>query len=342
MTARRRTLVLAIITAALVLQDGLAANAQAPTPAKPGTAAPTPSAAAPKPAVVQPRRFASAEDAVQALVNALRAGDVKAMVGIVGSDGRALLVSGDPVLDRQSRERFLAAYDAVNSLVADGETTVLHVGRDDWPFPIPLVRDGDRWRFDVRRGRDEILARRIGQNELSTIQTCLAYVDAQREYYTEDRNGDGILEYARRFASAPGTRDGLYWRTQPGERPSPLGELVVRAWAQGYRREKGGPTPFHGYLYSILTAQGASAPDGAYDYLVRGHMMAGFALVAFPAQYGVSGVMTFIVNHDGVVYQKDLGPRTRDLATAMRRFDPDRTWTKTEVPEVAATDPVRP
>jgi hypothetical protein len=170
------------------------------------------------------------------------------------------------------------------------------------------------------------------------MQTCLAYVDAQREYYAEDRNGDGILEYAQTFASAPGKRDGLYWPTPPGQPLSPLGDLVVRARAEGYRRgASGGPTPFHGYLYRILTAQGPDAPGGEYDYIARGHMIAGFALVAFPAQYGVSGVMTFIVNHDGVVYQKDLGPGTRTIALAMRKFNPDATWTKTDVPELAVT-----
>lgn len=343
MTARVRTLVVATITAALTLQSGLATNAQAPAPAKPATpTAATPPSAAPKPTVIPPRRFGSAEDAVQALVSAVRAGDVNAMVRVLGSDGRALVVSGDPVLDQRARERFVAEYDAGHSLVATGETTVLHVGRDDWPFPIPLVKDGDRWRFDARLGRDEILARRIGRNELYTIQTCLAYVDAQREYYTQDRNGDGILEYAKQFASTPGARDGLYWPTQPGERQSPLGELVVRARAEGYRRETAGHTPYHGYYYRILTAQGPSAPDGAYDYVVRGHMLAGFALVAFPAQYGNSGVMTFLVNHDGIVYQKDLGPRTREIAMAMRAFDPDPTWTKAETPEITATNPIRP
>jgi hypothetical protein len=344
MTARFRTLVVvATITAALTLQGGLAANAQAPPPAKPATpTAATPPSATSKPPAAQSRRFASAEEAVQALVAALRARNTEAVVGILGRDSRSLVVSGDPVLDRQARERFLAEYDAAHNLVADGETTVLHVGRDDWPFPIPLVKDGDRWRFDARRGRDEVLARRIGRNELYTIQTCLAYVDAQREYYSEDRNGDGILEYARQFASTPGAHDGLYWPTRPGEPPSPLGELVVRARAEGYRRETAGHTPFHGYYYRILTAQGPSAPDGAYDYVVRGHMLAGFALVAFPAQYGNSGVMTFIVNHDGVVYQKDLGPRTRELAMATRAFDPDQTWTRAETPEITATNPVKP
>ena len=343
MTARSRALVLVTVTA-LALQHGPAASAQGPGPAKPeAPPAAKPPATTSKPAVVQPRRFASPEEATQALITALRTGEPKALVEILGSDGRALVVAGDPVADRRSRERFLEAYDAVNKLVARGETTVLHVGNEDWPFPIPLVKQGDRWRFDVRRGRDEIVARRLGRNELSAIQTCLAYVDAQREYYSEDRNGDGILEYATQFASTPGQRDGLYWPTQPGEPASPLGELVVRARAEGYRRgEGGGPTPFHGYLYRSLTAQGPEAPGGAHEYVTRGHMIAGFALVAFPDQYGVSGVMTFIVNHDGVVYQKDLGPSTRELALAMRTFNVGRTWTRAEIPELAATSPIRP
>jgi hypothetical protein len=217
---------------------------------------------------------------------------------------------------------------------------VIHVGTDDWSFPIPLVKVGEGWRFDPRQGREEIVARRIGRNEIYTMQTCLAYVDAQREYYSEDHDGDGLLEYAQHFASTPAKRDGLYWPTKTGEPPSPLGDLVVRARAEGYRRDQsGGPTPFYGYLYRILTAQGPGAEGGEYDYIVRGHMIAGFALVAFPAQYGVSGVMTFIVNHDGVVYQKDLGPGTRAAALAMRKFNPDGTWAKAEVPEVAATRP---
>jgi Protein of unknown function (DUF2950) len=331
--------VVTIIT--LVLGSNLPASAQAPAPAKPeAPAATAPPKAAPKVTVVTPRRFASAEEALQAFVAALRAGETKALVGILGSEGRALVQSGDPVVDRQSQERFLAAYDAASRLEASGDTTVIHVGTDDWSFPIPLVKVGEGWRFDPRQGREEIVARRIGRNEIYTMQTCLAYVDAQREYYAEDHDGDGLLEYAQHFASLPGKRDGLYWPTKAGEPPSPLGDLVVRARAEGYRRDQsGGPTPFYGYLYRILTAQGPGAEGGEYDYIVRGHMLAGFALVAFPAQYGVSGVMTFIVNHDGVVYQKDLGPGTRAAALAMRKFNPDGTWVKAEVPEVAATRP---
>jgi Protein of unknown function (DUF2950) len=335
MIPRIRPLALTAL-AALTLLSNLPARAQTAPPAKPEAPAATAPPAPPKPVVVQPKRFASPDEAVQAFVAALRAADTKVLVAVLGSEGRTLVSSGDPVADRQSREFFLQAYDASSKLVPDGDRAVLQVGADDWPFPIPLVRQGERWRFDVRQGREEIVARRIGRNELYTMQTCLAYVDAQREYYSEDRNGDGILEYAQRFDSTPGKRDGLYWPTQPGELPSPLGELVVRARAAGYRREGPGPTPFHGYLYRILTAQGPAATDGAYEYLLRGHMIAGFALVAFPAQYGASGVMTFMVNHDGVVYQKDLGPSTRSMTSAMRTFNPDGTWERADVPDAGA------
>lgn len=306
---------------------------QTPTPPTPDTSA---TAQAPKPSApqpIQPKRFTSAEKAVDALVVALRAGDTKALTQVLGSDSRRLVSSGDAVSDRRLRERFLAAYDSTNRLVTTGTETVLRVGSDDFPFPIPIVKIGNQWRFDPRRGRDEIIARRIGRNELSTMQVCLAYVDAQREYYGADHDDQGVLEYAQKFASTPGKRDGLYWPTGPGEPQSPLGDFVVRAQAEGYRRaEGGGPTPYYGYLYRILTAQGADASGGAYDYVVSGHMIAGFGLVAFPVEYGVSGVMTFIVSHDGVVYQKDLGPKTRLTATAMRQFNPDKTWTKIEVP----------
>lgn len=333
---------LAVMVAALPLLCGTPATAQTPPPAKPeaAPAVTTPSAApapAPKPASVPAKRFASAEEAAQALVTAVRAGDVKSMLGVLGSEGRSLVSSGDAVSDRQLREKFLQAYDAGSRLIPYGTYTVLEVGADNWPFPIPIVKDGERWHFDVRQGREEIIARRVGRNELYTMQTCLAYVDAQREYYSEDRNGSGILEYAQKFASTPGKRDGLYWDTKPGDPLSPLGALVARARAEGYRRgESGRPIPLYGYMYRILTSQGPAAPDGAYDYVVKGHMIAGFALVAFPAQYGSSGVMTFIVNHDGIVYEKDLGPNTPALARAMKKFDPDTTWRKSDVTEVAA------
>jgi hypothetical protein len=321
-----------VALAALALAIGNPANAQTSAPAASTDAKP-----AAKPAAVAPRHYASADEAVAALVEALRAGHARGLVAVLGSAGRPLVKSGDPVVDVQNRERFLHAYEASHKLVAKGEAMELRIGADDWPFPVPLVKDAKGWWFDVRRGREEVLARSIGRNELYTIQTCLAYVDAQREYYAEDRDGDGLLEYATQFASTSGKRDGLYWETKPGEPPSPLGALVTRARAEGYRRKSEGPTPYHGYVYRILTAQGPAAREGAYAYVTSGQMIGGFALVAFPARYGVSGVTTFVVNHEGVVHQKDLGPRTRALALEMKTYNPDETWTKAEVTEVAAS-----
>ena len=246
---------------------------------------------------------------------------------MLGPEGQSLVYSGDAVADRNAANRFAAEYDHAHHIEAGGGKLVLHVGADDFPFPVPLVPDGPEWRFDTAAGKEEILNRRIGRNELDTIQVCLAYVDAQRDYYSQDRNADGLREYAARFASSSGKRDGLYWRTKPGEPPSPLGPLVVRARGEGYGGHQQG-TPYHGYLFRILTAQGPAASDGAYSYMAHGRMIGGFALVAYPAQYGVSGVMTFIVNHEGVVYQKDLGPDTASIARAMKLYNPDSTWKK--------------
>ena len=309
------------------------AQAPAPTPSKETSNAPQKeSATAAKAQPVQPKRFASAEEATEAFVAALRAHDTNALLGIFGSEARPVIFSGDPVADRRARDAFLQAFNAGHTLVAKGtDAMTLQVGSDEWPFPIPIVTQGERWRFDTRQGREEILARRIGRNELSTMQVCLAVVDAQREYYGEDRTGRGVLAYAQKFRSTPGKHDGLHWETKSGEPLSPLGDLVARARAEGYRRDQsGGPTPYHGYLFRMLTSQGPDAPGGAYDYIVRGYMIAGFGLVAYPAQYGVSGVMTFITNHDGVVYEKDLGPTTAALAASMRTFNPDKTWSKAD------------
>jgi hypothetical protein len=263
----------------------------------------------------------------------VRAHDRNALGDILGAQGRALVSSGDDVADRNAGQRFVAEYDTAHRLEGGGGKVVLYVGADDFPFPIPLVPDGPSWRWDVDAGREEVLRRRIGRNELSVIQVCLAYVDAQREYYAKSHTRSGILEYAQRFASSPGKHDGLYWPTKANEPPSPLGPLVTRAQAEGYARgtrAEAGRVPFHGYYYRILLRQGAHAPDGAYDYVVRGHMIGGFALLAYPARYGASGVMTFIVNHDGVVYQRDLGPETARAATAVTSFDPDSTWKRVD------------
>jgi hypothetical protein len=206
------------------------------------------------------------------------------------------------------------------------------VGSEDWPFPIPLVKKDEYWFFDTMAGKEEILNRRIGRNELNAIQVCLAYVDAQREYVLKDRDGNKLLEYAQKFISSKGKKNGLYWEVKEGEKLSPLGPLVAKAAKEGYigRKPVGKHTPYHGYYYKILKAQGKNAPGGEYDYIVKEKMIGGFASVAYPAEYGNSGVMTFIVNHDGVVYEKDLGKETEKIATAMKKFDPDKTWKKAE------------
>ena len=274
------------------------------------------------------KTFGSLDEAVNALVAAVRAADRKAMVEILGPRGNPLVWSGDGVADRSAFQRFIAAYDRAHRLEGGGGKVVLYVGDDDFPFPIPLVPDGPRWLWDTDAGDDEILNRRIGQNELSAIQVCLAYVDAQREYYSR---GKGLLEYAQRLESTKGKQDGLYWETKPGEPESPLGLLVAKARAAGYPLpSQGAPVPYHGYFYRILLTEGPDAPGGSYDFVVKGHMIGGFALVAYPASYGASGIMTFIVNQDGVVYQKDLGPKTAQLANAMKTYNPDKTWVPAE------------
>ena len=283
-------------------------------------------------AAAQQKTFASAEEAVKAAIAAARKNDDTELLAIFGAQAKELISSGDAVADKQRRERFLKAYDEKNRLVKEGENTVVVIGNKEWPFPIPLVKKGDNWLFDTEAGREEILNRRIGENELNTIQVLLAVVDAQREYAVKDRDGDALLEYAQKFISDAGKKNGLFWETKAGEKPSPLGPLVVQARGEGYTAKQSGgqPPPFHGYYYKILNAQGKNAPGGAYDYLVKGKMIGGFAVVAYPATYGNSGVMTFTVNHDGVVYEKDLGKNTEKTAPAMKLFDPDKSWKKVE------------
>lgn len=277
------------------------------------------------------RNFSTPEDAVAALVEAVRINDTGQLLAIFGAAERDLVVSGDETLDREARNRFLKAYDEKNRLqnVSDRKV-VLHVGKDDWPMAIPIVKTGRTWRFETKQGRQEILARRIGRNELAAIQVCLAYVDAQREH--AQRQSNSFLEYAERFASDPGKDNGLCWDAGEKENPaSPMGPLVARACRAGFAPGcRGEAAPYHGYFYRILTAQGKDAPGGAYDYIVNGRMIGGFGLVAYPARYRSTGVMTFIVNHDGIVYQKDLGKNTVKIAEAMSVFNPDPTWKKVE------------
>jgi hypothetical protein len=284
------------------------------------------------PAAQKQKTFSSPEEAVKAFIAAIKADDNKEVLAIFGSETKEVISSGDPVGDKQRRAKFIKAYDQKNALAKDGDKMVLSVGEKDWPFPIPLVKKGDQWVFDTKSGKEEILNRRIGENELSTIQTMLAIVDAQREYAMKDLDGDGILEYAEKFRSDAGKKNGLYWEAKEGEEPSPMGELVAGARTEGYIKAgtKDNPSPFHGYYYHILRSQGKHSAGGAYDYIVKGNMIGGFAVVAWPAKYGNSGVMTFVVNHDGVVYQKDFGKNTEKVAKAITKYDPDNTWKKAQ------------
>lgn len=283
-------------------------------------------------ATTRQKEFGAPEEAVKALLAAARAHNDKELMAIFGSGAKELLFSGDPASDKERREKLIAAYDKKNSIAKEGDKMVLIIGEKDWPFPIPLVKQGEKWIFDTKAGREEILNRRIGQNELFTIQTMLAIVDAQREYAMADHDGNGLLEYAGKFQSDPGKKNGLYWDVKEGEAPSPLGALVVQAKAEGYKRKgsKGNPVPYHGYYYLMLSRQGKNAQGGAFEYVVKGKQIGGFAVVAYPATYGNSGVMTFMVNHDGVVYQKNLGKNTAKTVKAMKSFDPDSGWKKAE------------
>jgi hypothetical protein len=277
--------------------------------------------------------FDSPEQAGEALLAAVQSGETSEMLRVLGKDARPVVDSGDPVDDGNKRSEFVAAYTAAHRWVTEiPEAATLVVGDNDWPFPFPLVNDNDGWRFDTSFGIEEILDRRIGENELAAIQASLAYVDAQREYYWENPDGEPILHYARSIVSTPGQKDGLFWESSEDEAPSPLGELFASARAEGYLLDgTAKPVPYYGYHFRTLTTQGEHAAGGAYDYLVGDRMIGGFALVAYPAERGVSGVMTFIVNHDGVVFSKDLGPDTDELATAMTTFDPDDSWTREEI-----------
>jgi len=273
--------------------------------------------------------YKSAQEAVDGLVAAVKAGNTEGIVAVLGPKGRELASSGDAVADAAARERFNTAYDESHELKQEGGArAVLVIGKEDYPFPIPIIAEGGTWHFDTVAGAQEILDRRIGSNELAAIEVMLAYVDAQREYAEVDRDGKGV-QYARKFSSDEGRKDGLYWPTAEGENESPLGPLVANARAEGYRRaaNSSAPAPYHGYVFKILTGQGKEAPGGARDYIVNGRMIGGFGLAAAPAEYGNSGVMTFIVDQDGSVLQKDLGPDSALIAAAMTEFNPDATWT---------------
>ncbi len=296
--------------------------------------------------------FPTPDDALKALTAAAQSKDQAALTSIFGPD-REKLLSGDPVQDTNALEHFAENLQKAAEIQrADDSKATLLIGEDKYPFPIPLVKQGDQWRFDTAAGMTEILNRRIGQNELAAIMTCRAYVVAQWEYFTQplDTTEDGLAVYAQRFISQPGRRNGLYWDAPEGATPSPFGNLVEEARAEGYSMGQNRPAasavkpasattqpsrprnPYHGYYFRILKAQGPHAPGGRFGYVINGHMIAGYALIAWPDKWGASGVMTFIVNQQGRVYQKNLGPKTAEVAAAIKEYDPDPTWTLVKEP----------
>jgi hypothetical protein len=306
-----------------------------------------PALAAQDPAQTAPPKqtlFSTPEDAVKALAAAAEAKDQAAMMAIFGPE-REKLLSGDPVEDRNALERFAATLRKSTSLEKAGDTRfTLLVGDDKNPFPIPIVKEGSQWRFDTAAGLEEILNRRIGRNELSAMMTCRAYVVAQWEYFTQplDTTEGGLAVYAQRFISTPGKHDGLYWDTPEGAPESPLGDLIDQRRAEGYSAGRGRSTaagtpgaaaparqrtPYHGYYFRILKQQGPHAPGGRFSYILNGHMIAGYALVAYPSKWGSSGIMTFIVSQQGRIYQKNMGPTTGQIGSAMTEYDPDPSWT---------------
>jgi hypothetical protein len=272
--------------------------------------------------------FASPELAADALAAAWHSGRSAEVLKIFGPAGDKLVRSGDPVAEKLAREKLAAAYDKQHRIDSESSSkAVLVLGDDAWPYPIPLVKRGAGWQFDVKAGAEEILNRRIGRNELNAIKVCHAYVEAQHDYAAKERQVSGLHEYAQKVASSEGKHDGLYWRAAAGEEESPLGQLVADAEAQGYGKASAeGRAPFHGYYYRILTKQGEQVPGGVRDYIVDGHMTGGFALVAYPARYGDSGVMTFVVNQEGIIYEKNLGPDTKTIAGRITVYHPDNSW----------------
>ena len=285
--------------------------------------------------------FATKDTAAKALAEAARGHNVAALTKILGPDAKNLVSSGDQVADRATGARIAAAYDQMHRFVGGSEGRVfIYVGAENWPLPIPLVQRRGKWYFDTSFGKQEILARRIGRNELEAMKVCAAVVAAQQQYFSQIQAGEDGKQYAQHFLSRDGKHNGLYWKTAAGEPQSPLGPLIVSASNEGYRRAAAGkPDPYHGYLYKMLTAQGAHAPGGAHSYLKDGKMTGGFAVLAYPASYRSSGVMTFLAGQDGVVYQKDLGPNTTKIAASIAAYDPDSSWQRVGQDQDTAESP---
>jgi len=277
---------------------------------------------------VAPTPFPSPQTAATALYNAVKQGDRKQALAILGPSVEEWLVTGDPVADRNAVKRFVAAYEQKHGFEMEGDAkAVLTVGQDDFPFAFAIIRKGALWRFDPEGGKEELLARHIGENELNAIEVLLSVVEAQFDYASQSVDKTGASQYARQFVSSPGKRDGLYWPVKEGENASPLGSLIANAVAEGYRRSTDKkPVPYHGYYYRMLLSQGPGAPGVPMDYVVNGRMIGGFAVLAYPAKYGVSGIMSFMVGYDGTVYEKDLGPETGSKAQGIRIFNPESSW----------------
>jgi len=275
------------------------------------------------------KTFANAQDAGKALYDAVKSGDKPAMEAVLGSSSASIISSGDEVQDKNNGDRFTQRYEQMNRWAKEinGNQTLI-LGAENWPFPIPLKKDpAGTWYFDTKAGLKEILFRRIGKNELAAIRVCDVLADAQDEYFSQTHDGDSVKQYAQKFTSDPGKQNGLYWKAAEGQPESPVGPLVAYATGEGYGGEKDAAQPFHGYFFRMLKAQGANVKGGAKSYIVDGKMTGGFAFVAYPAEYRNSGVMTFVIDQAGTVYQKDLGPQTADLAKQMTAYNPDKTWT---------------
>jgi hypothetical protein len=272
------------------------------------------------------KTFDSPGNAVQAMVLAAKAGDMNELMQIFGPESKAVLFSGDAVADRNTRQLAIQKYEEMHRLVTEPDKSVtLYIGAENWPFPIPLVNKNGAWLFDTAAGKKEILFRRIGRNEFATTDTLEMLVNAQKQYGSQTHDGDSVLQYAQKVLSDEGKHNGLFWKTSEGEPQSPIGPLVAKATAVGYKKTQDA-TPYHGYIYRVLLSQGKNAPGGAMNYLVDGKMTRGFAFLAYPVEYRNSGAMTFIVGKDGQVYEKDLGPRTAAVAKSMTSYNPDKTW----------------
>jgi hypothetical protein len=278
---------------------------------------------------VAQKSFATAREAARALLAAAEADDVAALLLLFGRGGQEIVTSGDPVQDRNHRSQFVTSAKKSLKLEHDPNNpnrVRILLGKDDYPFAVPIIRTNGRWRFDTQKGKVELLARRIGANELDAIGACSAFVTAQYEYASEDHNSNGVREYAQKLISSPGTKDGLFWPASSDETESPIAAQVTKAIAEGYTKTGDKPVPYRGYYFRILNSQGKQAPGGAKDYLVRGMMIGGFGLIAWPAEYGISGIKTFMVNQDGVIYERDLGVNTAETAQSMMQFNPNKAW----------------